>query len=314
MAAIEIDTTKYEQEIKAIRHALLSVESHIKAFLDVLSQGRILAPSVVYKLPQLTAEDIGVDVVDIPVQPVIGERSLSHYAHHVLDFRIDHDHPGMMAKRLPGVLIVEHNEEIELMERVAHINALKSQFHNIVTGVAKNKDVRHAIMVEAVPLCIRKSVERNLLLCPQNCQSINFSFTRRLSMPKRTFTKEQLEQDLIQSVKFSKNPAKQQEQVDIDIASLKNANHAHHFRVARPLRVNPVYNFYLTKPEINEQGKLKKSRSKTAVAHTPVLCINQAPNIGTLKSYIGQSTADNPLGDPVIERLHVYADNRAVSL
>lgn len=289
--------------IGKVRADLLFIKEHINALVDLLKESNVDPDSVVFQMPSLHKDDIGAGDTQIHPTPIMGDMAFTAFIEHIGQFSLEGEHPGVMAKRLPGYIVIRSHQAQEIVERIKIINKLKNDFHELVYRFAgKSPDERFETVSAAVPNIIRKAVVRQLLLAPDDVVGINLNWSRPSSYSKvehRIFWEEKLDRTLL-----SKQPAVGEKDWETAIKMEKEAllqcNDTDHFRSIRPLRVNPILNIRYNRDDVTKQYE-----KTTLVAHSPLIILNQKPTMSYLKTYQGKSTKTRPV-QPVIERLHLY--------
>ncbi|MBQ4839734.1 MULTISPECIES: DNA replication terminus site-binding protein [Pseudoalteromonas] len=288
--------------IRKIRADLHYLQVHIGEALTLLKDAQLQPCSAVYELPRLTQENIAEHAPTILPNPLFNEQARQRFLHHALDFTLKGNHPGVMARRLPGCLCFSTPHDQELRERVAHVNQLKSEFDTFIQHHAgKNPDQRFELVSQAVPLLIRKAVSRNLLLAPQDTFSLSYSWshsTSRSAIQPRQYWHEKLDRTL-QSKLSDVNASNWVKMIEQEKKALANANDSEYFRTIRPLRITPIVNLKYNR---GQNGEFNKT---TMIAHSPVIVLNDRPKLSPLKPYTGKRIRDARAG-PVIARLHLY--------
>lgn len=268
-----------ENNIQRLREHYFNMMEHIKLLRELLSQSA--SPySVCFVLPHLSKEDIGIEPCAIHVEKVTGQYALNMAIEHLSQHELKEDVPGLFAQRLPGVIFLnltpEDTQEAE--QRIEAINSLKAMFAGLVKALSPNKDVRFEIVSQALPNLIKKSVARKILVAPEHCKRIGFTWKRFYSVRKKT----PLEWDEYLENAIKKGRPKGVEQtnweqaIEIERQILRNNDDAAAFVSRRPLRIAPAMNLTMS------GGKVKAT---TVVAHSPLWVFNQVPTVGVLNDF-----------------------------
>lgn len=288
--------------IDVLRRDYAHLISHIKALHPLIHRSILHTGSRVFVQPLLSQDDIGNAFPDIVSTPLDGMGARNAYLDHMLDMTLKHEQTGQMAKRLPGYILLETPDEKEIIERIEVINTLKVNLDKYIQMHAgKTPDTRFDVVSHAIPHLVRKALSRRLLVAPNETFSVSFSWSHSSSRSKaqpKVYWEEKLERSR-ESKSAHVDKAAWNTMIDMEKQALMAANDVTHFRIVRPLRVNPIMN---VKYEKDDDGAFKKT---TMVAHSPLLCLNQMPKCFPLRNYHGESL--KPAADePVIERWHLY--------
>lgn len=288
--------------IDALRRDYAHLREHIKALHPLFHEGILHPGSRVFTLPLLSQDDIGDAVTNIVPTPLEGISALNAYLDHMLDMTLQHEQTGQMAKRLPGYILLETPDEAEIIERIEVINTLKANLDTYIRRHAgKTPDARFEVVSHAIPNLVRKALSRRLLVAPKASFSVSFSWSHSSSRSKaqpKVYWEEKLERSRESKVAHMDEEA-WNTMIDMEKQALMAANDVTHFRIVRPLRVNPIMN---VKYEKDDDGAFKKT---TMVAHSPLLCVNQQPKCFPLRHYQGESVK-SASDKPVIERWQLY--------
>lgn len=288
--------------IDVLRRDYAHLRSHIQALHPLIHNSILNPQSCVFTLPSLSQDDIGEAFPDITPTAVDAVMARHAYLDHSLDMTLQHDQTGQMAKRLPGYIVLNTPDEQEILERIEVINRLKTSLDTYIqTHAGKTPDTRFEVVSQAIPNLVRKALSRRLLVAPSDTFSVSFSWSHSSSRSKaqpRVYWEEKLERSRVAKAEHVDEEA-WNTMIDMEKQALMAANDVSHFRVIRPLRVNPIINVKYAK---DDEGAFKKT---TMIAHSPLLILNQQPKCFPLRSYQGASL--KPAADtPVIERWHLY--------
>lgn len=288
--------------IDVLRLDYAHLRAHIKALHPLIHKGILNTESRVFTLPLLSQDDIGDAFPNITPTAVNNVLARNAYLDHTLDMTLQHEQTGQMAKRLPGYILLNTPDEAEILERIDVINSLKKNLDAYIqTHAGKTPDTRFEVVSKAIPNLVRKALSRRLLVAPTDTFSVSFSWSHSSSRSKAqptAYWEEKLERSRMNKAAHIDEDA-WNTMIDMEKKALMAANDATHFRIMRPLRVNPIIN---VKYDKEDDGIFKKT---TMIAHSPLLLLNQEPKCFPLRPYQGASL--KPAEDaPVIERWHLY--------
>jgi DNA replication terminus site-binding protein len=284
-----------------IRHQYQNILSHIALLTRVLNEAILHELTSVHVIPNPQKDDIGSQDQHVILDHHDGELAFTKYAAHLLNVKLNHQRVGLMSVRLPGCIVAHTKDEKEIRDRIWIINKLKKEFDEYVqTHAGKKNDERFETMKKAVPDLVRKAFSRNILMAPKNVTHVSYAWSHSMSISKslhRTVWDKRLEY-AVNSKRNHPDSVDWEKAIHIERRSLRNKNDTDYFKIKRPLRVVPIMNVTY----INDDEEKKKT---TYVAHSPLLILNNIPEISTLKDYQGPSRKIIE-AKPVIERLHLY--------
>jgi DNA replication terminus site-binding protein len=274
------------------------IESHIRQLINTLEECD--HDSCVYEFPKLTQEDIGTTPDSIMLTQFTGQLAFQKAMLHIRDFKWLEGEPGQFGRRLAGTVVVHSKLGVEIIQRIKVINTLKDQFQQSILMLHKSVDKRFELFKEALPGVSKKAITRHILLAPDGLTAINYSWAHKYS--GKTFTREELAQLITNSgkqVPAKVDAATWEIQIETELEALRNANHTNVFYQRRPLRVTPSAHMYTE----------HQSHSFTTVAHSPIIVVNQTPEISTFHNYPHRSRESKakPLM-LVIPRRHIYCE------
>ncbi|MCI2286019.1 DNA replication terminus site-binding protein [Colwellia sp. MSW7] len=259
--------------------------------------------SVCFTLPTLSEDDLGDDPAIIPVQTLTGKHAIDVAIGHLSQHEIKEQVPGVFSPRLPGVISLTLTDKKcrEVHQRINVINALKTDFALLVQSLSPSVDVRFEIVSQALPNLIKKAVARKILVAPEHCKRIGFSWKRFFSIRKKT--PEQWDKYLENALKSKPKGCEQdkwEQSIAIERNIVRNNNDAAILISRRPIRITPAMNVVM------QEGKVKAT---TIVAHSPLWVFNQNPTIGMLSDFGANKTKRKTVERDetlLISRLHLY--------
>lgn len=298
---------------KELKASFSQIMEHIAQLSLTLRESTVDERSVVFVLPPLKEEDIGVkEDITIDVTPLYGSDAFEKYLLHIADMHIKDGHPGLMAKRLPGCIVLKHSDPKDIENRISIINQKKDEFKALIKQSGDNNDERFAIVSTTLPWLIRLAAERHLLCSgtygrdlslsmAQKTLYVGFSWVKNSFSASKKYNKSHWEDVLHNKIAYARGNSligPDEHSLQIDLDTLNNAS-GQIFRTLRPKRVHPAtkVNF------LNEQGI---SKWTTVPAHSPLLFVRQAPkSIGKFKTYNGPAIGSRKQ-TPVIQSLNLY--------
>jgi DNA replication terminus site-binding protein len=291
-----------ENKIKKLHGDYLNMKERIKLLAGELNE---LSPEncVCFSLPNLSKEDLGDEPNKILVETLTGQHALNMAIEHLSQHELKESVPGIFAPRLPGTIVLNVEEAIacDIKSRINDINALKVKFAISIKRLSPSTDVRFEIVKEVLPNLIKKTAVRKILLAPEQCHRIGFTWKRFYSVRKKT--PEEWDKYLENAIVTGKHKGPEWEQaIEMERQVLRNNNDASVFISRRPIRITPAMNLNVTM----NNGKTKAT---TVVAHSPLWVINQAPSIRGLKTFDanGPKRKINERNEELlIPRLHLY--------
>lgn len=292
------NATELDQLRKMHKHTML----HISELVEEMNEGSFHSASEVYRLPNRTEDDIGSDCESVTVEAVNHEQAIKAYFFHLKNVTVSPEQPGMMAKRLPGCMLLSHPDESSIRERIAVINGLKKDFDAFISAHAKNRNQRFDLVSSAIPMLSRKAMSRQIMLAPTDTFFVAYTWVKPYSASKALSKKEwidKLDGSLKQKSGIS-DVEQWQASIEIEKKALENYNTAEFFRMVRPVRVAPHMNV-----RYRRESDAKSHATTSYVAHSPLLVINNVPKVNPLQCYAGPSRGGQN-NAPVIERLHLY--------
>lgn len=286
-----------------LREHYFYMMEHIKQLSLVLANCTV-HHAVCYSLPTLSKDDLGDEPDYIHVEALTGQDAVNMAIEHILQHEIKRQVPGVFAPRLPGVicLTLQDSTVREVRERINIINALKEEFTILIRALSPNTDTRFEIFSQALPNLIKKTVARKILIAPEHCQRIGFSWKRFYSVKKKTPEQwdHYLKNALLKGKPKGCEQGKWEQAIAIERNILRNNSDAKMFVSRRPIRITPSLNLTMREGD---------TKATTVVAHSPLWVLNQTPVIGELRNFDATSSKrhiNERKEQLLIPRLHLY--------
>jgi DNA replication terminus site-binding protein len=288
-------------QIAQLRADLANLKTHIQLLADLLEQQTLDA--TVYELPLWSEGDLGTEPDVIPVKSLTGNEAITRALLHLSDFSMAEDMPGVFAKRLPGTLLIECNQEteLEIRGRIATINALKDSYAALIASISPHINTRFEVFKDAVPLTSKKAICRHIYTPDPQIRRLTYSWVRR--KVGGVFTRDELLRDIAKAREFPtqyKTPEEWQRSLDIEEQTLMQYSMHAQFMEKRQTRITPMAMLTYA-PE-------HKPAKTTAHTHSPFLIINDKPAIGALRTYLlaDKDKKAEPTGELVLPRRSIY--------
>lgn len=273
-----------ENNIQRLREHYFYMMGHIEQLSLALAECTF-SHATCFSLPLLSKDDLGDEPDYIHVDMVTGQHAVNMAIEHLSQHEIKDNMPGVFAQRLPGVisLTLEDKKAGEMRQRINTINTLKTEFALLIKSLSPNTDTRFEIVSQALPNLIKKTVARKILVAPEFCQRIGFSWKRFYSVRKKT--PEQWDLYLKNALEKGRPKGCEQDKweqaITIERNILRNNNDASIFTSRRPIRITPAINLTMREGDV---------KATTVVAHSPLWVFNQTPIIGALNSFDANSS------------------------
>lgn len=275
------------------------VVEHVSLLKEILQKQDCVAS--IWSFPKLTNEDVGQQPESIVLTRFAGDQALSKALSHLSSFNNVPSTPGVFGNRIGGTLQVFTESVSEIRQRIERINELKVNFQELILSLHHSVDVRFRLVKEHLPDISKKATTRQILLAPPDTKYVNFSWTQRYSGKK--FSKEELVkiiQNAGKRVPPDKDPTDWHQLLEIELKNIINIKHTDVFIQKRPLRISPVANLFV---EHNQQ----KATRQTMIAHSPLIILNQNPEVKELEDFVANSHGIKTDGLMlVLPRKHIY--------
>lgn len=284
--------------IHKVKNEYYFLLQHIDSLITFI-RTKCVATSEVFLLPSPKQEDIGKPNIDINVQAIEGEDAVSRVISHLTEFTINQpDQPGLMSKRLPGVIRIFTHDTEELILRINKVNTIKDELTSLIRTYSPSEDEQFELTKRCIPMAIRKQIGRHIHYYEKGeLKSVGFSFSNKTAMSKpqkKAFWLEKLEKTR-KNIRSHVDVDSWMAQLDIEEAALNMLPDKAYLRTERPIRKAPIANIYL------------KDRKTTITAHSPIFIINDNAPVRPLRSYKGKSTGNNNnKRELIIPRWHLY--------
>lgn len=222
------------------------------------------------------------------------------------------DESTRFSKRLPGLICVGTDRELDLVDRIERLNTQKDMLDSVISRLAKTPDERFEIVHQAEPGFMHAMATRHLVSV-HAMPIISASFVWEHRNAIKSMTKQEVLTKIENSIEYG---AKQRSTYETEQGFALHVQDELHrigqypdnatFRTIRPTPAVPVCKLRFDAPNPNEDSAEKTQRI-AYVCHSPILAINTgAPErFKPLKNYPGRPPRD--YGEPVIRRLHLYA-------
>lgn len=288
-------------QIAQLRADLANIRTHIQLLVQLLEQQTLDA--TVYELPVWSEGDLGCEPDVIPVTPITGTSAIARALHHMADFSMTDDMPGVFAKRLPGTFHIDCSQEtaMEIRDRINTINALKDNYANLIASLSPHVNARFLIFKDAMPLTSKKAICRHLHAPASQIRRITYSWVKR--KVGGVYTRDELLRDIAKAREFPtqyKTPEEWQRSLDIEEERLLQYSMHAQFMEKRQTRVTPMAKLTF--------GQDHKPVQTTVHTHSPLLIINAKPSVGVLRTYLlaDKDKSDEPTGELVLPRRSIY--------
>ena len=264
----------FDKKATDLREDYLFMMANIKLLTEELSE---LTPEncVCFSLPTLSKEDLGDEPHKIPVETHTGKHALNMAIEHLSQHKLKENVPGVFAPRLPGAIVLTMEESTArlIKSRINKINDLKVKLAESIKLLSPYTDVRFEIISQVLPNLIKKTALRKILLAPEQCHRVGFTWKRFYSVRKKS--PKGWDKYLEKAIVTGKHKGPEWEQaIEIERQVLRNNNDASFFVSRRPIRITPAMNI-----------NMNNSKATTVVAHSPLWIINQTPSIRGLKTF-----------------------------
>lgn len=287
--------------IAQLRADLANIKTHIQLLAQLLEQQTLDA--TVYELPQWSEGDLGTEPDVIPVKSITGAEAVARALHHLTDFSMTEDMPGVFAKRLPGTIFIECNQEaeLEIRGRIAQINALKDQYAQLIASISPHLNTRFLVFKDAVPLTSKKAICRHLFVPAPGIRRLTYSWVRR--KVGGVYTRDELLREVAKAREFPaqyKTPEEWQCSLDIEEETLMQYSPQAQFMEKRQTRITPMAKITYA-PE-------HKPVQTTVHTHSPLFIINSKPTVGILRTYLlaEKDKQAEVTGELVLPRRSIY--------
>lgn len=284
----------FTAQVKGDYYHLLS---HIDSLINYLKESTELKATV-FLLPPSTAEDVGANQIELNPQAITGSEAINRALNHLSDHHLTPGQPGVMAKRLPGILNIQTKKPEEIISRVLRINKLKDELSLLIRSYSNSIDEQYLLTKSAIPLGIRKAISRHIhYLDNADLKSVRFSLSGRTSMSKpysRNHWLKKLERSKTAKVD-NVNHEEWLALIDIESKALISLPESTMLRVERPLRKTPILNI-----------RYLDGKKTTVIAHSPLWIFNGVEHIKPFGNYRGSSSVPAKNKKPILPRLHLY--------
>ena len=180
--------------------------------------------------------------------------------------------------------------------------------NEMIQSLSPSVDVRFEIVSLALPDLIKKAAVRKILVAPEYCQRIGFTWKRFFSIRKKT--PEQWDKYLENALKSKPKGCEQdkwEQAIAIERGIIRNNSDAPILTSRRPIRITPAMNIVMS--EGNVVMSKDEVKATTVVAHSPLWVFNQNPVIGTLGDFDANKVKRKTVERKetlLIPRLHLY--------
>lgn len=282
------------------------IKTQLEAVFELIEQRATSITSVVYQLPPPQNDEIGTQPETIPVASFEDDAAYRMAKYHYFRFKISLERSGRILPRMPGVIMIDHPDHKECLERLHAINVAKLAFKALVSGISTDKNERFTVVSQAIPDLVKLQMFRQLLFVDAPVKKIGFTWAHRHSMKR--LKKDDVLALLAVTDKYYKKrqPLSDFRQiVEKEQRYIASFNDKSRFIIRRPLRCTPMMNLRYETPKLGLMVAHKNPNN--LVAHSPLLLLNHHPDVGGLKSYVKPmvETELNPL-EAVIPRLYLY--------
>lgn len=288
-------------QITQLRADLANLKNHIHLLADLLEQQNLDA--TVYELPLWSEGDLGTEPDVIPVKPITGNEAITRALHHLSDFSMSEDMPGVFAKRLPGTLIIECSQEteLEIRGRIEAINSLKDSYAGLIASISPHINTRFLVFKDAVPLTSKKAICRHIYTPDPGLRRLTFTWVRR--KVGGVFTRDELLREISKAREFPtqyKTASEWQRSLDIEEETLLQYSKLAQFMEKRLTRITPM--------AMLTYALDHKPVKTSAHTHSPFIIINSKPALGTLRTYLlaDKDKKAEPVGELILPRRSIY--------
>lgn len=266
-----------------------------------------LLEAVVYKLPAFTNEDIKEKISEIHIDKIEGSIAVSMALSHLKDHKLDADRSGRIIKRLPGVIVLNHNEPLSMHLLINQINALKQEFHALIVKHYPDKNQRFLALKQLLPDLVKLMAIRDVLHVHKPLYSVGFTWKIRKVI--KHMTKKQVMAMLLKTKEYyarRQQLSLYNEKLAEEIDHISSYPAASRFFMERPIRVAPAMNLRYIKDATSYFSD--KKAPVDMIAHSPLWVFNETPKIHPLKDYTTDhyQLPEPPTEPLVIKRLDLY--------
>lgn len=267
-------------------------------------------------LNRLRKEEIpGFDIpLDAPfsVEQLSDEDARAEASRHYANMHAGIDESTRFSKRLPGLVCVQTERALDLIDRIERVNAQKDVLKDVISRLAKTVDERFEIVHQTEPGFIHAMATRHLVsVDSMPIISANFVWEHRNVI--KNMTKQEVIEKINNSQTYGskqRNTYETEQGFELHVRSelLRIGEYPDNatFRTVRPIPAVPVCKLRFDVPSTNENSA-EKTKRVPYICHSPILAINTgAPErFKPLKDYPGRPAGN--MGEPIIRRLHLYA-------
>src|SRR5690554_5488607 len=136
--------------ISIMQASLTNMDTHLSEFCERLKHAQLIQADI-FQIPPATLADEGkMTVDDFSVTHLCGQAALDHMMSHVRSYYAKEDESRRIARRLPGLIVIQTREIEPLLDCAYNIRKEKHDFYNALQRLPGNAEERHEIVHKAL--------------------------------------------------------------------------------------------------------------------------------------------------------------------